>query len=185
MNIELALATPGWMADVELVYLAHLATKCKSIVEIGSWSGRSARVFADNTEGTVTCVDTWADDAYGTAPAEMTGSKNWLWNEFVKNHQQNIDLAVVFPIRKTSVEGAEHFRQIGQTFDLIFIDAGHNYEDVKADILAWRPLLREGGILCGHDMYPNGPFHPGVLQAVNELVPKYKVFGTIWSTEGI
>ena len=63
---------------------------------------------------------------------------------------------------------------------MIFIDAGHSYEEVKQDILAWRPLLREGGILCGHDLYKDGPYHPGVKQAVDELIVNYTVTGTIW-----
>jgi predicted O-methyltransferase YrrM len=171
------------MALEELQYLAHLAQKSDAILEVGTWMGRSARVFADNTKGTVFCIDTWADNAYGDAPAEMTSKPNWLWDEFVNNHKDNIDLAIVVPIRANSVEAA--MMLVNQRYDLIFIDAGHNYEDVRSDILAWRPLLREGGILCGHDLYPDGPYHPGVLKAVSELVPNYRVVPntTIWTTE--
>jgi predicted O-methyltransferase YrrM len=179
MNIEKALATRGWMADVELVYLAHLASKGKSILEIGSWMGRSARAMADNTEGQIHCVDTWADDAYGDAPAEMTCHKDWLWNEFNKNHADTIAANKVIPYRIPSAEAP--LALFGKRLDVIFIDAGHNYEDVKTDILAWRPFLAEGGVLCGHDLYPKGPFHPGVLQAVNELIGNYSVIGTIWT----
>ena len=35
--------------------------------------------------------------------------------------------------------------------DLVFIDADHREEGVIRDIEAWRPKIREGGILCGHD----------------------------------
>ena len=150
VNIEQALQTPGFMAEDELTYLAGLALKARSIVEIGSWSGRSARAFADNTPGLVFCVDTWADNAYGSAPAEMTCHQEWLWNEFEKNVGH---LNHVIAWRMNSLEAAAKFAGNGFKFDLIFIDASHNYEDVVADINAWRPLLTPDGVFCGHDYY--------------------------------
>ena len=36
-------------------------------------------------------------------------------------------------------------------FDLVFIDACHDYRDVREDIDAWLPKVRPGGILAGHD----------------------------------
>lgn len=36
-------------------------------------------------------------------------------------------------------------------FDLIFIDGSHLYQDVLSDIQLSLPLVKEGGILCGHD----------------------------------
>lgn len=185
MTIEKAFHTHGFMDTTELTYLAQLAEMSISIAEIGTWMGRSARALADNTNGMVHCFDTWSDDAYGDAPAEMTGTKDWLWNEFRKNHEDTLKSRKVWAYRMPSVDGAALCRAEGITFDLIFIDAGHNYEDVVADICNWRPLLRPRGVMCGHDLYPDGPYHPGVLQAVKELVSEYRVIGTIWSTEGL
>lgn len=36
---------------------------------------------------------------------------------------------------------------------LVFIDADHRYEAVRADIRAWIGKVRAGGILAGHDCY--------------------------------
>lgn len=36
-------------------------------------------------------------------------------------------------------------------FDFAFIDADHTYEAVREDISLWRPKVRSGGILAGHD----------------------------------
>jgi len=60
--------------------------------------------------------------------------------------------------------------------DMIFIDGDHSYEGAKTDILTWRPLLKPGGLLCGHDSD-----WPGVTQALEELLPGWQHGpGSIW-----
>lgn len=50
------------------------------------------------------------------------------------------------------------------TFDLLFVDACHLYEDVKQDLEMWLPKVKIHGTICGHD-YGNWE---GVGRAVNE-----------------
>ena len=57
-------------------------------------------------------------------------------------------------------------RYVPGDLDFVFIDADHRYEAVLADIAAWRPHVRPGGWLMGHDY--NREAHPGVVQAVDE-----------------
>lgn len=70
-------------------------------------------------------------------------------------------------LRSDSVAGAEHVED--GSLDFVFIDADHTYEGCKADILAWAPKVRVGGMICGHDYSQKWP---GVIQAVNELTDK-------------
>lgn len=62
-------------------------------------------------------------------------------------------------------------------FDFVFIDANHNYENVKSDIIHWLPKVKYKGILAGHD-YCSG--WPGVIKAVEELLPNKKREGRNW-----
>src|SRR5512139_6522 len=48
-----------------------------------------------------------------------------------------------------SPEAAEQFPD--KMFDFVFIDADHSLEAVERDIAAWRPKIKDGGLLCGHD----------------------------------
>ena len=171
------------MSEAELTYIAQLAEKSDAIVELGSWRGRSAVAWAVNTSGVVYCVDTWANDAYGAVfpndPPDLCQRPEWLMIEFLKN---TAGLDNIIPIRTTTVNGANVLSSMGIRPDVVFIDAGHYYGDVIADIQAWKPLLAEGGVLCGHDYNP--VHHPEVIRAVRELIPVFRVIDTIWTTEG-
>lgn len=72
----------------------------------------------------------------------------------------------------------------GEPVDMVFIDGDHSHEGCKADIQAWIPNLKAGGILAVHDYLKAEAFDkpddgrkkphprpwPGVDQAVNELL---------------
>ena len=175
MNISRALSIPGWMSDPELRWLAETASRSSRIIEIGAWMGRSSAALSMNTDGIVVSVDTWE----GSEEHKQELSErppDWLFRQYVKN-TQGLDTV---PLRMSSLEAARLFSRLSVTFDFVFIDASHDYENVKADILAWRPLVAPGGVLSGHDYN-----WPGVQQAVDELLPSAQNVGwtSIWVSQ--
>lgn len=55
-------------------------------------------------------------------------------------------------------------------FDVAFIDGDHTYQGVRADWLAYSPLVRSGGLVAFHDTWPNGSrVEPGVVRWVDAL----------------
>ena len=72
-----------------------------------------------------------------------------------------------FLARSFSVPTAKKFPD--GHFDFVFIDGNHYYNYVYADIKAWLPKVKVGGILAGHD-YVDRP-KIGVIPAVQELLP--------------
>jgi predicted O-methyltransferase YrrM len=135
------------------------------MVEVGSWIGESACIFAPHV-GKLVCIDPWPDYR-----GQSGDDVYFAWTE------ATIKLENVRHHRLSSVKAARLFNDGG--LDAVYIDALHDYESVKSDILAWRPKLRAGGILAGHDY---GPHAPGVVRAVNELIGKpSRVYGdTTW-----
>ena len=173
MSIERALKVDGWMGDLELEYLARMASRSLMIAEIGSWKGRSTCALGANTEGIVIAVDTWQ----GSEEQGCIVNPTELYAEFIRNTYR---LPIV-PVRLPSVEAASRMNRA--KFDLIFIDGKHDYESIRSDISMWTPLLSPSGILCGHDFTESWP---GIQRAVQELVPRFRVVPdtSIWTTEG-
>jgi len=69
-----------------------------------------------------------------------------------------------------SVTAAKQFTN--QSLDFVYIDADHSYESCLADINAWHPKIRFGGILSGHD-YHNTITHSRVQCHVKKAVLDY------------
>lgn len=61
------------------------------------------------------------------------------------------------------------------SLDWVFIDADHRYSAVAADIAAWTPKVREGGIVAGHDIK-----RQGVIKAVDESGPFAVAEDQVW-----
>jgi predicted O-methyltransferase YrrM len=63
------------------------------------------------------------------------------------------------------------------SLQLIFLDARHDEESVRKDILAWLPKVAPGAIIAGDDIgVPNeaNPIWPGVKAAVSALLPDFE-----------
>ena len=151
---------PGEMTLEELNWLYQTAKKMNSVVEIGSLNGRSAYALLNGCKGKVYAVDTF----------ERPGT----YDAFSKNvgHFENLRV-----YKMKSLKAAKEFKN--KSIDMVFIDANHSYEAVKADIKAWLPKTKR--LICGHDYEPEQ--WPGVVKAVNEKFNKVKSIPNIWFYE--
>jgi predicted O-methyltransferase YrrM len=180
MNLTAAWATDGWMADNELEWLAERARYAAVIVEVGCWKGRSTLALADNTAGTVYAIDHWRGTEGDPHLAEVSrvGGPDGLYQVFCRNMGERHGVTGnVRILRMPAKDAAAYFQ--AEAADLVFIDASHVYADVKRDIETYRPLVKAGGILSGHDYAC--PSHRGVQDAVDELFPAVNRAGlSIW-----
>ena len=154
VDISKALAIDGWMNDYALYWLAEQASKHYLIAEVGSYLGRSTRVLGDYTPGMVAAIDTWNGPVGIGAP---------VIPNFREKFEENLaDLIAAEKVIPYDAKQVLLFRGL----DMVFIDANHEYEYVKNDILNWKQWIAPGGLLCGHDAS-----HPDVKKAVNETLP--------------
>lgn len=155
-------AIEGWMRWPELQFLYEAGKKYDTILELGSWKGRSSHALLSGAQkhgGKVICVDTWqgADDVRDLT--NTLAKQEDVFAVFMKNVGQFHNLVVN---KKRGLDAAKDYED--NSIDFIFIDAGHTYEDVKADIAAFLPKCRK--VLAGHDYDRNTWM--GVCQAVDE-----------------
>jgi predicted O-methyltransferase YrrM len=140
-------------------------------VEIGSWKGKSSAFMAveiANSSKNIEfyCVDTWN----GSSEHKDMEEIDFLYDIFSSNMKpvENYYKSM----RKNSIEAANYFED--DSLDFVFIDASHEYEDVKKDIKAWLPKVKKNGVLAGHDYYIRGyDYFPGVKQAVDECLANF------------
>ena len=158
----------GWMGQNELAILKQLASESKSVVEVGSWKGRSTKALLESCKGKVYAVDHWKGS--NTDLSCLAAHKNDIYAEFMKNVGNYPNLVV---LKGESTEMAKQFN--GNNADMVFIDADHTYEGCKADIEAWLPKCNK--FICGHDY--NLDF-PDVVRAVTEKFKTVNKVDSIW-----
>jgi beta-1,4-mannosyl-glycoprotein beta-1,4-N-acetylglucosaminyltransferase len=182
-KIERATYCDGYMSDIELRWLAREAKKHRVIIEVGSWCGRSTRALGDNTSGVIYAVDHFngskSEEPLHDAAKLKDG--DYAFIDFCNNTMDLIQKGRIIPFRGTSANMAKLMKQHGIKADMIFIDGGHQYEEVKQDIADWKDLLTDDGLFCGHDFTA----WAGVNQAVRESLYQFYVGQdtTIWFCE--
>lgn len=177
MNLEIpvdvsrSLSISGWMSEEELIWLAKAASDHICVCEVGCWRGRSSSAIAKHVLGHLYCVDSWNQNVDDSPPIRHeidTFGMSSIKDDFYNSILPYKDSVVV--VEKDSFEAARMFADSKVYFDMIFIDGAHSYDQVIADVKAYRPLLVDGGLFCGHDCN-----WPTVQDALRDA-------GIIWET---
>ena len=163
----------------------ELAPDKAVFVEIGCFLGKSTFYLCDKIKEsgkdiTLFCVDTWlgmsndnGEDANLNKTIKTLGGS--AFPTFIAN--LSIHHNIIRPIVGTSWKAAELFDTA--SVDFTFIDAGHQYYEVKYDIGSWSSKIKTGGYICGHD-YGNLGQNDPVKRAVDEYSNNVKVYGNCW-----
>ena len=177
--IDQASFIPGQTYPIELMFLYNKVAHSRIHIEVGTYCGRSLFVAAGAMKkGTIYIVDYPEPGGWGYQPAA------W-WNRSIldltfKAISENFPGITLVPIWMDSISASHQLAQMGVSADSVFIDANHHEDFISQEIIAYTNLLREDGLLMGHD-YCSA--FMGVMNAVNTLVPDFRVEPNtrIWS----
>lgn len=129
----------SWTGAGELAYLAEMASRSVFAIEMGVYMGKSSKVMLDANPN----LHLWSVD-----PCMVDGTyecvRYFLRDEIAQGRSEII--------RKFTRDAAPMLQHMKGRIDLVFIDAAHDFGNVVDDIKNWAPLVRPGGIVCGHDL---------------------------------
>ncbi|MGK2950399.1 MAG: class I SAM-dependent methyltransferase [Acidimicrobiales bacterium] len=146
----------GWLSDDQARRLWDRARELRaeaSVVEIGSYRGRSTIVLATAAppEATVVAIDPHGGN--DRAPIVVHGTVE----EGEADHQAFLDNLAAAGVS----ERVRHLRRfsfdavdaVPDGIDLLYIDGAHGFRAARDDIRSWTPKVRRGGTVLIHDAF--------------------------------
>lgn len=161
------------------------------ILEMGSWTGIGSTNFIlkNSPNSHLVCVDHWSTDIEDhiqssfsrDAAMELYDEISNLWETFLVNNWEHRNHLT--PIRKKTNEGLDLLSKLDIPFDLIYIDAHHDYENVLYDIETAGKYW-PNAVLCGDDfLWPNGDVEKAVNKYASNNNLKIHVRKQCWYYE--
>jgi len=125
--------------------------------EIGVDKGHFSHMLcAANPALQLLCVDIWENDRHRQIA------------------QSRLDADRCQLLRLPSLEAASTIPDA--TLDFVYIDADHAADACVADLEAWAPKVRAGGVVAGHDYDPSAPrYGESVVEAVQRYTTAHEI----------
>lgn len=166
MNLDLQ----GWHSDRPIFKRLLETVKPKTVFELGSWKGASIinMVTLAKQLGLDTrffAVDFWS-------PAVVIQDSHGTFEQFMFNIEAMGCADRITPVRMGTGEASRKFFAELTTADLIYVDAGHTYDECLLDMEHYWPLLNKGGVMFGDDVTEI----PSVREAVEEFCRRHNLY---------
>ena len=163
---KLVNSTPGWLGKEEAYMLFALARHCSNIgtiVEIGSYKGRSTIALASGAPAGVMIHA--IDPHTGTNSDVESGLNVDTFQEFLENTKKFKNISA---IRKLSTNATKDISN--KDIQLLFIDGWHSENAVDADINNFLPNLNKEFTIVFDDWGDSG-VQAGIKKNLNVLPP--------------
>jgi len=146
----------GWMTPGQAAALHDAATRCPdhgSIVEIGSFRGRSTIVLASAAAPTVSIVAIDPHAGNDRGPQEIEGYDAQAEDDHEVFLRNLAAAGVADRVRHVRKFSDDALADVDGAIDVLYIDGAHRYGPALADITAWGDRVNDGGALLIHDSF--------------------------------
>src|SRR5206468_284754 len=146
----------GWLSDDQARRLWQCAQRVPAggtIVEIGSYRGRSAIVLARASGGSarVVAIDPHAGNDRG--PQQIHGSSE-EGEADNRAFRANLDRAgVAAAVRHVRRPSQDALDDVAGQVDLLYVDGAHRFRPARDDVARWGARVKPGGALLVHDSF--------------------------------
>ena len=170
---------PGPALDGLREFVETLPPGC-SVLEVGSYAGESASVFATRAAH-VWCVDPWlpyADELdHGPQGCPDLKAAEHTFDAVARRSH-----GTIVKIRAPSLVAANIIAPF--SMDCVYLDGPHGEGDTIQQIYAWVKKVRPGGVLAGHDYV--APEFATVIRAVDSCFgkPDHVYQDSTWVVKG-
>lgn len=147
---------PGWLTDAQAGRLwtrAAALPPAGTVVEIGSYRGRSAILLAHAAppDATIVAIDPHSGNDRG--PRQFRGTSEEGDADF-RAFRRNIERAgVAHRVEYVRTPSRDAHGAVDGTVDLLYVDGSHRFRDARDDISGWGGRVRRGGIVLIHDCF--------------------------------
>ncbi len=169
----------GWMTEGQARALYDAAAACPpggTIVEIGSFHGRSTIILASGCphDATVIAIDPHAGNDRG--PQEIEGFEAEAHDDHDRFNHNLAEAGVADRVRHLRMFSDDALDEIDGDIDVLYVDGAHRYAPARADIDQFGARVRTGGTMLIHDSFSS----IGVTAAIVRSL----VLGRRWLYEG-
>lgn len=134
------------------------------MVEIGCFAGGSTEIFLNSGKiKKLYCVDPWSN-GFNDQDPEHSNNAEYAETIFDSRITTKFDNVVKLKMKSDSCASS-----ITEKVDVVYVDGDHTYEACLNDIKIAKSILKEDGVICGHDCNM-----PSVVKAIIDSKLKIK-----------
>lgn len=154
------------------------------VIELGTFKGASVLHMAGlarqhGLETSFVCIDTWlgSNAELWLKPEQretlmLRGGYPTMYRQFIVNVLAHDAGDRIYPLPLTSTGAARLLAHLGIVADAVYVDAGHEEEEVRSDLELYWKLLSPDGLIFGDDYHSRWP---GVVRSVDRFCKEQRV----------